>query len=483
MAFEITLRPRQGRIHTSLQPTFAADESGDIILDAAQFADGSEQILYFATVIPGSYASGSQTIKSRWRTPASGGNARLQVITTCANNGESLSVSGAGTEETQAADATGGEISESTHSGHNSGTARELMRINYRRDGADASDILSAVLNLDSITISGTANPDFTRSEIWVPARRMIPGGGAVRGTVGNGFFASTINFPNASTTYAEFSFEVPPNYGGGGINVFPYVCPDFTLTGNFQWRIDHVAVQTGESWDQALTSGTAYTTEHSNATFLRIGTSTSSISGYNIAGPFASGDRVTIRLSRLGGDASDTNTGEASCFGCLVDFEIINKNPQVLYFDPVSGALPAGSTSEVTVVSGTNVNLPCWLVPDGEDHTLSLRGVNPDSWDATAVLDIDVVSESTGDWYMSLDYSNPAAGSDPDPALTNIAAATKACTAGQLTRFTFDISTGLADNDNINLNINSLNSDVSHTAGRMYVVSCKLRHGVEDPA
>lgn len=494
MGWELPIHPRSGRIHTSNQPTFVLDETGDVDLDACRFVDGFTKELHLGFVVPGSYASGNGTLTFRWRTGATGaGNvARCSASQMMSYGNNAAGTNIAVAEASFTADATTNEITESTLSSGMTIAAYNFVCANFTRVGGSVSDTLSDNFDLDLLSFSGTANPDYTRTGFWAGARSLIPGGTATRGSASAGLGQSGTCFPAAiilqgdeTTSYAEFSFTVPSNYGGSGFYVLPYHIMD-TGGGSQQcvFRVDHVAVQAGESWDQALSSGTQYTRTANSHSNISIGTSTAAVNPVHITGSFASGDRVTIRFNRLSGDASDTNSNDVCLLGILVEFGIITKNPQTLILDPVSGALPVGSTAEVNVVSGTNQTLPIALMPDNEDHYLHLRGRIPDTYESGGTLTIDWVSETTGNWYMGLDYSSPAPASDPDPALTNVAAAAKASSgAGVVTRTTFTVSTDLTDNDHFNLRIYHNGAHASHTCGYVRIIGARLTFSVEDPA
>jgi len=125
--------------------------------------------------------------------------------------------------------------------------------------------------------------------------------------------------FASNASNYIQVQWRAPGNYNGGTITVQMEYFQSAAGTGDVKWSVDARAYTDNETLDAAW--GTAQTVTDAalnDATKLTVTAATPAIT---IAGTPAAGERIWIRVARLGADAADTLTRTSFLVGLRVGY------------------------------------------------------------------------------------------------------------------------------------------------------------------
>jgi hypothetical protein len=198
-------------------------------------------------------------------------------------------------------------------------TSLALNRLNqsvylvYRATGGIWYVVSGDVGNISAIKVGN----------LYVPAGAMLPS--VTSGAVGPTQIETATNkqnlvvldFPDAITSYASFSVDMPTDWDGSTVTAeFEWTNAN-SVSNSVRWQIEGRAYGDSENIDQAWGAAQAVTDAYGASVnnFRR----TSPTPALTLAAAVAGGQRAIFRVARLGADAADTLASDARLLGVRV--------------------------------------------------------------------------------------------------------------------------------------------------------------------
>jgi len=200
------------------------------------------------------------------------------------------------------------------------------------RTAADVAEVAAGdTLNvLGALQLGGTGvsvighgaadHADVTRQAFLLPqgagmdgtATLILVGGGPVN-------FSNAVNYPDAATSGAFWSWQVPDDYLSGVISVRPLWSPAATdgVAHTVRWSVSAKELATGSDVTAAGTT-TAFTGISAARTVNILVTENLQSTGVT---PSGAGARMRIELQRIGADGADTYVGAVRLLGLIVSW------------------------------------------------------------------------------------------------------------------------------------------------------------------
>jgi hypothetical protein len=157
---------------------------------------------------------------------------------------------------------------------------------------------------------------------IWVDAKDMLPVGSAtnvnyIPSTTTDGMNATVIAFDGGSTERAQFRRKLD-HWDGNSTNVTVQLVIAATSTGNSIWTVEAGSISAGGTFGNILGSASSNTTKTGTAANVMAEVK---IDSFEIGNTPAATDLLYFRISRLGGDGSDTSTQDEYLLGAWVEY------------------------------------------------------------------------------------------------------------------------------------------------------------------
>ena len=159
---------------------------------------------------------------------------------------------------------------------------------------------------------------DVTRSVILTPEEATIDGTSTIINVGASPNLSRAVNYPNAATSGAFWTFQVPTDWASGVLSIAPIWTPAATdaVAHTVRWSVTAKNIGTGTDVTAAGTTN-AWTGASAARTvnIMVVDTAQNSIT------PASAGIRVMLELQRIGADAADTYVGAVRLHAVLVSY------------------------------------------------------------------------------------------------------------------------------------------------------------------
>ncbi len=140
--------------------------------------------------------------------------------------------------------------------------------------------------------------------------------------SAGSTITAESLSFDAAATEAAQVTVPYVPAYGSGNLTVKVLWYGDSATSGDVVWGAS-IAALTPETDSQdietdAWATENTVTDSHLGTTAQRLHTASITVSNLD---SIATGDYLALRVRRIGGNGSDTMTGDAQVVGVVVEY------------------------------------------------------------------------------------------------------------------------------------------------------------------
>lgn len=328
-------------------------------------------------------------------------------------------------------------------------TADRLQFMQIGRDADNASDTQAGDAQIMSSHYAMTSLSSLGLHERFIlPRTFTLPTAGAVTLTT---VYATTnvcdaLSFPNGGG-YAECVFTLP-RYFTGNLKITTWVNPGDT--GTTEWRHDLSYVALGESFDTAVTAGSAFTVTGGAATSFYQDKQRAALSGA------AAGDTVHLRVRRT---ANGTSTAAALLLAIHISYDIGANHGQI-DLSPGSFLIPTSNPGTVVVKQDTNNSYYVSRFAAGATTNLHNQATIPNAWLAGGILRVRWITTGSGSLQLKALYSYVAAAEGTDPSPTDPGTQTTLSSgAGKLNETSF-IMTGAAKLDTLLLKLQRQSGD-----------------------
>lgn len=226
-------------------------------------------------------------------------------------------------------------------------TADRMIHSQINRDANNAGDTLTGdAQHLGAyFTMAAVDSLGFGPEFICYPsgAAGLTPGGTTLSSVYATTNVSYALSFPNGGG-YVDYVFTLP-QYFTGNLEITTWINPGDT--GTTEWRHDLRYVGVGETFDGAITAGSAFTITGGSATTFYQDKQRAAVAGA------AAGDMVILRVRRTSGG---TSTAAALLLGAHVSYDC-GASIGMIPLSPQAMIAPASSPASIVEVTGANFN------------------------------------------------------------------------------------------------------------------------------
>lgn len=430
----------------------------NISRNVARFDATTEERLHFAFPIPANYLSGNVTLRARWRANATSGDVVWNASYYFLSNNNTTLVDW-DSSATTSTSATAFDINESTFTLSQGVGTNKLLSINFSRHGANVSDTLSVDAELTEVSIEYTSDATITKGYQWIPAGAFCVPNGSGATVVSNLSMGSAINpalvaFTDAANQFVDARFTLPSSYNGN-LKVTTWLRGGTDTNKTLGFTIGMGAASLGSTLDPTLTTSSTYTvttnTNNQNYSYVDLQRDAP-------ISPTA-GQECVIRITR---DNADTAIATWHFAGVLIEYDVNNRNPAFVRFDPAAASLPTTNPASIIKVNDTNSSKYIGQYADGATQIIDFSGYLPATYAAGGNLKLRWrTPASSGNAYFRVDWGSPANGTASDPTLTQgTPFASETGGAGVINEVSMNISAGLVAGDTVLIRVVRLADD-----------------------